>query len=202
MVDTADGSARHRWRHTVVVAVAVWLGVVVIASAVAWFAIGRAGSEVLDPAAQQVTTPGADLAADPSDPAVPATTPPPTTTPPPPPPTTPPTSPPATPPPATSSEPPAAVAVDKVVTVTGGQAGFRCTGGAMSLRFAQPATGWSVRTGSSDGGSKVRVEFEADGRRTVVKATCESGEAHVSIESEGGGGGDDGSGGGDDGSDD
>lgn len=174
------------------VAVAAWLGVVVIASAVAWFAIGRAGSEVLDPAAQQVTTPGTGTTTDPS-----ATTPGTTTSTAPPTSAPPTTAPPTSAPPSTSSAPPAATPVDKVVTVSGGQAGFRCTGTALSLRFAQPATGWSVRTGASDGGATVRVEFESDGGRTRLEAACASGGPSVSVEEDGGGGG-----GGGDGDDD
>ena len=52
--DTTGASRRRRGRGTVVAAVAGWLVVVVAVSALAWLAIGSAGSEVLDPSAQQV----------------------------------------------------------------------------------------------------------------------------------------------------
>ncbi|GAB4065542.1 hypothetical protein GCM10028777_15240 [Angustibacter speluncae] len=189
----ADDTARRPGaRRTVPVAVATWLAVVVVAAAVAWFAIARAGSEVLDPAAQRIPAPGTSTTST-------TTT---TTTAPTDPGTT--TTPPATTPPSSTGTPvpPAATPVEKVVTVTGGQAGFRCTGTVLELKFAQPDYGWSVETSASDGGARLRVELERDGERTRVEATCAGGGPSVTVEEHssggGGGGGGGGSGGGGD----
>ena len=54
--DTTGARRRRRGRGTVLIAVAGWLVVVVAVSALAWLAIGSAGSEVLDPAAQRLPT--------------------------------------------------------------------------------------------------------------------------------------------------
>ena len=158
-----------------VVAVAAWLAVVVVASALAWFAIGRAGSEVLDPSAQQVPTPAASDPA--TTPGTVTTSPPPTTQ------TTtaaPPTSAPGTSAPPSSA--PETSAQEKLVTVTGGQAQFRCTGDVLTVPFAQPATGWSVRKDTSDGGAQVRVEFESDEDRFRIEAVCVSGVPSTTVE--------------------
>ena len=154
-----------------------------VASAVAWLAIGRAGSEVLDPAAQRLPTTSGSAPGTPD-----------------------PTGSTAHPDDHPTGDDTAAVvrhhgaagghAGRQGRTVTGGQAGFRCSGAVLSLKFAQPATGWSVKSSASDGGARLRVEFEADGQRTRVEATCVSGGPSVSVESDTSGGGGGGGGGG------
>ena len=92
--------------------------------------------------------------------------------------------------------------VDTAYRVAGGQVGCRCTGDRIALNGAWPDDGWSVKSSTSDGGSRLRVEFESGSQRTRVEATCSGGRPVVSVEDDSsGGGGDDGggaAGGGDD----
>jgi hypothetical protein len=62
------------------------------------------------------------------------------------------------------------------VRVEGGQVGVRCVGPTASLRFAQPADGWSVRV-EDDGPEHVQVTFRASGDRhdIEVEAECSGG---------------------------
>lgn len=160
-------------------AVASWLGVVAVVSAVAWFAISSAGSEVLDPKAQAVPTAGLPSGGTPSGYPSPSA--------------------PTTDAPATSPAPvPTGPApVDQVYRVAGGQVGCRCTGQQVSLNGAWPDDGWTVKSSTSDGDTRLRVEFESDDARTRVEAICVDGGPSVTVEDDssgsggGGGGGDD-----------
>lgn len=180
MADERAGRPRHR--RTVVLAVAGWVLVVAVVSAVASFAITHAGQEVLDPAAAQVPV-GA---------ATPAVTPPPTsaTTSAPPPSSAPTTTPPATgTSTGTATAPPPATAQTTVVNATGGQAGFSCTGAVLTPTFATPWPGWSADREAE--GAGVRVEFESGDARTRVFASCQDGRPVTTVEdaSRGGSGG-------------
>jgi hypothetical protein len=185
----ADDTARRpRHRRTVVLAVVGWVLVVAGVSAVASFAITRAGQEVLDPAAAQVPV-GA---------ATPAVTPPATS---------PTSSAPTTTPPATgtgttttTTAPPPATAQTTVVNATGGQAGFSCTGVVLTPTFATPWPGWSADRETE--GDRVRVEFESGDARTRVFASCQDGRPVTTVEDASRGGSDDDSGGGSGGDDD
>ncbi len=78
--------------------------------------------------------------------------------------------------------------------VAGGQVGCRCTGQQIELNGAWPDEGWTVRSSTSDGGTRLRVEFESGDARTRVEATCVDGGPSASVEDTSSGG--DGSGGG------
>ena len=79
--------------------------------------------------------------------------------------------------------------VDTAYRVAGGQVGCKCTGDVISLNGAWPDDGWSVKSSTSDGGSRLRVEFESGSQRTRVEATCSGGRPVVSVEDDSGGGG-------------
>jgi hypothetical protein len=181
--DTTGGSRRDRGRRTVLAAVTAWLAVVGVVSTLAWFAIGSAGSEVLDPQARAV--PSAALPTGGSPSGYPSPSPPPTTSPPP----TAGVAPTGSAP--TGSAPAGPAPVDQVYRVTGGQVGCRCTGQQVALNGAWPDEGWTVESSTSDGGARLRVEFESDDARTRVEATCVDGGPSVTVEDASGGGGDD-----------
>lgn len=170
----------------VVAMAALWVAVVAGVSSMSWFVIGQAGHQVL--AGPVTVLGGQGSTSEPSEPAGPTTTSP-TTTPSPPPavpsPTSAPTSAPAptgrtathptgpTPAPSSSTTS-AAVAVDRSIQVDGGSVGVRCTGPDVSLRFAQPANGWSVKV-EERGPLRVQVTFETSTREIRVRGECQGG---------------------------
>jgi hypothetical protein len=183
-------------RRRVVGLVAAWVAVVALASSLAWFAIERAGREVL-------TGPSVALDVDGGTTAEPAVTTSST-------PTARPTPKPASKPSSSSgssgssgsrpggpsSSRPQQVSVDRSVVVTGGAVGVRCTGSTAKLRYAQPAAGYTV-TVKDNGPQRVEVEFTNPSRGTRVRAECSAGAPQFSSDprSGTGGGGDDGGGG-------
>jgi hypothetical protein len=179
-------------------AVALWLLVVGAASGVAWFAIDRAGREVLTspvggrvPAGQVATSAPTRAATGPTptsddhgeDSPAPTATSSPSRAPVVPPSgsgdrlhppsrTTTSTTRPPTPPP---SSPPGPAAVDRSVRVQGGQVGVRCVGRTISLRYATPSDGWRVEV-DDQGPEHVKVRFSATGRdeqQSEIEAECE-----------------------------
>lgn len=174
-------------------AVAGWATVVGATSAVAWLAIDRAGREVLTASASGLgkargVATGAPWTPAATTPVTPATTRSTTTSDDQPHTTAPGTTPPrssSTPSSATSSThahtdpttvpaPPAAV--DRTVRVEGGQVAVRCVGRTASLRFAQPADGWSVKVDDT-GPEHVKLTFTSAGdrREIEVEAECSNG---------------------------
>lgn len=180
-------------------AVAGWVTVVGATSAVAWVAIDRAGREVLTATSDARVDPGAVTTGAPHTPRPSRTQGAPTTAA-----TTPSssrssttsaprttsttrtrsstTAPPAStssssrPRTTTTSSAPRPAAVDRTVRVEGGQVGVRCVGQTASLRFAQPADGWSVRV-EDDGPEHVKVTFRSSGdrREIEVESQCSGG---------------------------
>lgn len=177
--------------------VAAWVAVVALASSLAWFAIERAGREVLagpsvglsvDDGGSSTAAPGVTTTSEP------------------------------TPGPTSSSRPangaggqtssgsktpggtptrPAQVSVDRSVQVTGGSVGVRCTGPTARLRYAQPTSGYTVSV-KDTGPQRVEVEFTSPARGTRVRAECSGGTPEFTSDprsGSGGGGGDDGGGG-------
>lgn len=179
-------------KRALVAAVVGWVTVVGATSAVAWVAIDRAGREVLTAPAGSIADPGVVATGAPRTPSGRSTTSRPTPTSRPtehPSPTAPSTSGSSTtthPHPAATQTPSttrtrttvasAPSAVDRTVRVEGGQLGVRCTGSTASLRFAQPADGWSVKVEEA-GPDKVKVQFtgSAQHREIEVEARCSGG---------------------------
>ncbi len=180
-------------RRALVAAVVGWTTVVGATSAVAWVAIDRAGREVLTAPSSGLVDAGGVATGTPRTPVATAPRTAPTSA------RTPTTddgertSPPASttsrtstssrssaPSPASSTRTtrtaPAPSAVDRTVRVEGGQVGVRCVGRTASLRFAQPADGWSVRV-EDNGPEQVKVTFSSSGERRdiEVEAQCSNG---------------------------
>lgn len=178
-------------KRAVVAAVAGWVTVVGVSSAVAWVAIDRAGQEVLT-APSGAANGGSVATGAPRTPVgsgpevtptrTAATSGSGTRT------TSPTTSSghstssrprPSSPAPtrATTTTVASPAAVDRTVRVEGGQVGVRCVGRTASLRFAQPADGWSVKVEDDGGHEHVKLTFTSSGqhREIEVEAACSAG---------------------------
>ena len=187
----------------VVVAVAVWLVAVAGVSVSAWVAIDRAGRDVTGASVSalragsvdafgRATTPGPEPSrSDPTlKPSARVTTSPSPAKPQKPsaarslaPPGSP--APPSSPSGRRASSPSVVTVRDRTVTVAGGQVSVRCTAGNISLRIAQPDSGWRVETDGSSG-EAVEVTFKQgdveDRGETHVRAVCSGGNPTFTVE--------------------
>ena len=148
-------------------AVIAWAVVVAATSTLAWVAISRAGDQVLGGAAPAPlpTTSGAQASGTQTSGTQTSV------------PTVPPSSPSSSGTGSASTGPPSAAPVDESVTVTGGHVSVRCTGNAVSLRGASPASGWTMRNDTR--ADEVRIEFRSDAGESKVRATCVDGEPSI-----------------------
>ena len=58
---------------------------------------------------------------------------------------------------------------------------MRCSGNAVSLVYATPATGWRLET-EGTGPDVLQVKFVRDGTETQLHVVCQSGVAQAEIE--------------------
>jgi hypothetical protein len=176
-----------------VLAATAWVGVVIIGSALTWFAIDRAGQQVTNSSASADTTQPAVVGTigdppissstpthSPAALATPSRTPSRTAT-------TAPTSAP-TKKPGGSSPKPAATAQTELRTWSGvaGSVTVSCTGRTVRFKGASPNDGWHVERGD-DSGDSIEVKFEKNETEVQVHATCVGGVPRFQAETSGGG---------------
>jgi hypothetical protein len=167
----ADGDDRQvTCYRTVVLGVLAWVLVVTAGATLVWTVISRAGEGVagdLPVTATETTSPRetpserATRTASPSEssssPAPSQST------------------------PSSSSEEPVAEPARRAWQGAAGIVIAECRGSAISLKGAQPASGWSVEVDDT-GPDRVRVEFESGDARTRVEARCAGGAPEFEVD--------------------
>jgi hypothetical protein len=177
-----------------VLATTTWIGVVIVGSALTWFAIDRAGQQVTSSSASSQTTqpavvgtigspPIADATPShsPSAGSTPSRTPTRTTTSAP---THAPTKTAGSSPPKASSPPPARTEI-RTWSGSAGSVTVSCTGRTVRFKGASPNDGWHVERGDDSGGS-IEVKFEKNETEVQVQATCSGGVPRFHVETSGG----------------
>lgn len=176
------------------IAVAAWVAVVIVGSAVTWIAIERAGDQVsATPESAETTQPPVLGTVGPAPSTAPGT--PTTSVAPTPHPSTVGTAgptassrPSTTPRPATAFPKPSSQPAPRTVVRTWsgapGSLTVACTGGQVSFRSATPSNGWSFeRNGSS--GEDIEVTFKSGESEVQVLAICSGGVPQFRVQSEG-----------------
>ncbi|GEN81131.1 hypothetical protein AFE02nite_28650 [Actinotalea fermentans] len=76
---------------------------------------------------------------------------------------------------------PDAAPVVRTWSTDGGTVSAACTGDAVSIEYATPASGWRVDVKERGPGARVLVELERDGTETYVQAVCVDGTPEFSL---------------------